>query len=96
MTSLTLPRSIGPRRQLLGVGLLLLVATLAFAALDHLFTEIEWHDVRAAFHAIPPLAIAACVLLTVLSYLALTLYDHLALRIIGSGIGWRSGGRWVP
>lgn len=90
MTSLTLPRSIGPRRQLLGVGLLLLVATLAFAALDHLFTEIEWHDVRAAFHAIPPLAIAACVLLTVLSYLALTLYDHLALRIIGSGIGWRT------
>ena len=27
---------------LLFVGLLLLVATLAFAALDHLFTEIEW------------------------------------------------------
>jgi phosphatidylglycerol lysyltransferase len=75
---------------MLGVALLLLVATLAFAALDHLFTEIKWHDVRAAFHAIPPLAIVACVLLTCLSYLALTLYDHLALRIIGSMIGWRT------
>ena len=90
MTSLTLPGTASGRRSLLGFALLLLIAALVFAALDHLFAEIQWHDVRSAFHAIPPFAIAACALLTGLSYLALTLYDHLALRIIGSAIGWRT------
>lgn len=90
MSSLALTGAANRHRHLLGFALLLLVAALAFTALDHIFTEIRWHDVRTAFHAIPPAAIAACALLTGLSYLALTLYDHLALRIIGSGIGWRT------
>ncbi|KQN04239.1 hypothetical protein ASE85_20810 [Sphingobium sp. Leaf26] len=90
MSSLALTGAASRHRHLPGFALLLLVAVLAFVALDHAFTEIHWHDVRAAFHAIPPAAIAACALLTGLSYLALTLYDHLALRIIGSTIGWRT------
>lgn len=90
MTSLTLPGTHSGRRPLLGLALLLLIAALVFAAIDHLFADIQWHDVRTAFHAIPPFAIAACALLTGLSYLALTLYDLLALRIIGSAIGWRT------
>lgn len=90
MTRLALPGVTGGRRPLLGLILLLLLVALAVAALDHLFSDIDWHDVRAAFHAIPPFAIAACTVLTGLSYFALTLYDLLALRIIGSRIGWRT------
>lgn len=67
---------------------LLLVTAIGFAALHHLMGAVRVRDVRAAFHAIPGWAIAASALLTVLSYLALTFYDHVALRILGRKIGW--------
>ncbi|MBZ9649655.1 bifunctional lysylphosphatidylglycerol flippase/synthetase MprF [Sphingobium sp. 3R8] len=90
MTDIALPVGISQYRRVLAIVVLLLVAALACIALDHLFAEIRWSDVRAAFQAIPPVAMIAAAVLTGLSYLALTLYDHLALRIIGSAVGWRT------
>ncbi|QGP81194.1 bifunctional lysylphosphatidylglycerol flippase/synthetase MprF [Sphingobium sp. CAP-1] len=77
-------------RPFLTVAALLLVTGLGVAALDHLLAGVKWADVRVAFRAIPASVIAASLLFTVLSYLALTLYDHLALRIIDRPIGWRT------
>ena len=74
----------------LAILALLLVTGVAFAALHELVGTVRVRDVRAAFHAIPDWAIAASALLTVLSYLALTFYDHVALRILGRRIGWRT------
>lgn len=75
-------------RASLAILALLLVTGLAFAALHHLLGAVRMRDVRGAFHAIPGWAIAASALLTLLSYLALTFYDHIALRILGRKIGW--------
>ncbi|WP_340266065.1 bifunctional lysylphosphatidylglycerol flippase/synthetase MprF [Sphingobium mellinum] len=75
-------------RTSLAILALLLVTGLAFAALHELLGAVRMRDVRAAFHAIPDWAIGASALLTLLSYLALTFYDHIALRILGRKIGW--------
>lgn len=75
-------------RPVLTVMAMLMVAGLGIAALDHLLAGMQWAQVRAAFHALPPAGIAASLVFTVLSYLALTFYDHLALRIIDRPLGW--------
>ncbi|MDO7836802.1 bifunctional lysylphosphatidylglycerol flippase/synthetase MprF [Sphingobium sp. HBC34] len=80
--------ALGRYRPALTVAAVLLVTGLGIAALDHLLAGVQWVQVRAAFHALPPAVIAASLLFTVLSYLALTFYDHLALRIIDRPIGW--------
>src|SRR5204862_8307651 len=47
-------------------------------------------DVRAAFYAIDPHQIGLSVLLTIASYIALTFYDVIALRVIGRPLRWRT------
>lgn len=78
------------RKALLSIAMMIGVTGLGFAALHHLLAEVRVHDFRTAFHAIAPMAIAASVVMTILSYLALTLYDHLALDIVGQRLKWRT------
>lgn len=78
------------RRRSLTIAALLLMMALGLAMVFHLLSEVHGHDLRAAIRAITPGAIAGALLLTILSYLSLTLYDHMALRIIGKRIAWRT------
>ncbi len=71
------------------IGFVLLLAALGFFALHRLLLEVHLHDVRAALHALKPWQIGAALGLTAASYLLLTLYDVLALRIIGKPLPWR-------
>ncbi len=77
-------------RRLLTALVVATVVALGFAALEHLAQEIRFADVRAAFHAVSYVQIAAALLLTAGSYIALTFYDFLALRIIGRPLPWRT------
>ena len=72
------------------IGFVLLLAALGFYALHRLLLEVHLHDVRAALHALQPWQIGAALGLTAASYLLLTLYDVLALRIIGKLLPWRT------
>lgn len=67
----------------LGVLIVLALIGLGFAALEHLTQEVRFADVRAAMHALSPHRIVLALLATAGSYLALTFYDLLALRVIG-------------
>ena len=73
---------------LAGVALSLLAV--ALAALDRLTHEVRLADVKAAIAALPPERIVLAVAFTALSYLALTFYDVIALRIIGRPLPWRT------
>lgn len=73
----------------LAAAVLLIVLALGFEALRAILAEVHLRDVRAALHAMSPVRIAAALSLTVASYLALTLYDSLALRTIGAKLPWR-------
>lgn len=77
-------------RRWLAVGAVLLLAALGFEALHVMLAEIRFKDVRQALHAISPARIGMALALTTVSYLALTLYDYLALRTIGSKLRWRT------
>ena len=66
------------------------LAALGFFALHHLLLEVHPRDVRRAFHALGTAQIIAAILLTIVSYLLLTLYDVLALRIIGKPLPYRT------
>jgi len=66
------------------------VVTLGFYTLHRLTGEIRYRDVRLALHAIPPGKMALALLLTAASYLALTFYDVLALRVVGRRLPWRT------
>ena len=72
------------------MALLLLMMGLGLAMVFHLLSEVHGHDLRGAIRAITPGALAGALALTILSYLSLTLYDHMALRIIGKRIAWRT------
>lgn len=74
----------------LQVGAVVAVAALAFAALHGLLHEVHWRDVRHAFRAIGLWQIAGALALTIGSYVMLTLYDVLALRIIGRPLPYRT------
>ncbi len=71
------------------IGVLLLAA-LGFAALSHLLHDVHLRDVKAAWHALSRLQLAAAIGLTIASYLTLTLYDVLALRAIGRPLPYRT------
>ena len=77
-------------RKPLAIASALGVLALGFAALHHLAQTVKFHDVRLAFHAIPSFSLGLALLLTTASYLALTLYDVLALRVIGRPLPWRT------
>jgi phosphatidylglycerol lysyltransferase len=76
-------------RRWLVVVAVAVVALLAFEALRLVLSEVHLKDVRQALHAVPPSRIAAALGLTVVSYLALTGYDSVALRAIGRPLPWR-------
>jgi uncharacterized membrane protein YbhN (UPF0104 family) len=63
---------------------------LALLALYHLAYDFNYDDVAAHISALPGSALAASVLLTALSYLALTGYDYLAIRYVGADLPWRT------
>ncbi len=77
-------------RTALAVALTLIVLTVGLAALHRLIIEIRLSDIRNALRDIQPIHIALCIGLTATSYLALTLYDFIALRIIGRPLPWRT------
>jgi phosphatidylglycerol lysyltransferase len=66
------------------------VAGIAFAALHLALAQVHLRDVRHALDALPRWRIAAALGLTALSYLALTGYDHVALRAVGKPLPWRA------
>jgi len=72
----------------------LLAGTVMFAlalfALYHLAYDFNYDDVAAHVSALPGSALAGSVLLTALSYLALTGYDYLAIRYVGADLPWRT------
>ncbi len=78
------------RRRLLEALGVVAVAALAFAALHSLAQEVHPRDIAAAFHALGWRQIAASLGLTATSYFLLTLYDVLALRIIGKPLPYRT------
>lgn len=71
-----------------GVALTLLVV--ALGALYRLTHEVHLKDVKAAVAALSPARLGLAATLTAASYLALTFYDVLALRIIGRPLPWRT------
>jgi phosphatidylglycerol lysyltransferase len=54
--------------------------------LRHLLAEYNLHDILARVHAIPGSALAAAVLLTLVGYACLTLYDVLGAHLVGAKI----------
>lgn len=66
------------------------VAILGLTALHALINEVHIRDIKAALHALHGWRIAAALGLTALSYFLLTLYDVLALRIIGKPLPYRT------
>ncbi|MFM6931445.1 MAG: bifunctional lysylphosphatidylglycerol flippase/synthetase MprF [Novosphingobium sp.] len=71
-------------------ALALLLAALGFYALHRLLLEVHLDDVGAALQALKPWQIGEAVAFTTISYLLLTLYDVLALKIIGKSLPWRT------
>lgn len=61
-----------------------------FAALEKLTQHIHYADVRSAAAALSCCQFTTALGLTALSYLALTFYDVLALRVIGRPLPWRT------
>lgn len=77
-------------RTALSLAAMLVLVALGFAAVQALTRELTFAAVRADLHALPTARIVAAIALTALSYLTLTLYDVLALRIIGRPLPWRT------
>ncbi len=77
-------------RVVLSVAAMLLLVALGVAAMEALTREMTFADVRGALDALSPGQVVAAVGFTALSYLMLTLYDVLALRIIGRPLPWRT------
>ena len=77
-------------RRALTVGTVLLLACLGFLALHRMIAEVHWRQLRYALHAIPSWRLAAALGLTCVSYLLLTLYDVIALRIVGKPLPYRT------
>jgi phosphatidylglycerol lysyltransferase len=76
-------------RRLVPIATALLLAGLAFVAIHALTREMRWKDVRHQVHALEAWRLLASLAFTALSYLALTFYDALALRIVGHRLPWR-------
>lgn len=77
----------GNRRVLLIVAAALL-GIVGFEALHLMLREVHLRDVRAAWAATPHWRILAALGLTAISYLALTGYDAIGLRVIGRPQPW--------
>ena len=69
-------------RAKLQLVLVALLAAVALGALHRLLHGIRFQDLRRAAAAVEGWRIAAALALTSLSYLALTIYDVVALRVV--------------
>ncbi|UXC90791.1 bifunctional lysylphosphatidylglycerol flippase/synthetase MprF [Sphingobium sp. RSMS] len=74
----------------LTVAVMLAVAALGLVALHGLLAEVRLKDIRHAVHLIAGWRLAAALALTAASYIALTFYDYVALRIVGRPLPWRT------
>ncbi|MFD2501907.1 hypothetical protein ACFSTI_27815 [Rhizorhabdus histidinilytica] len=70
--------------------LVVLLIAVGFAALHRLTAALRLQDILAAFDAIGPRQVVIAIGCTIVSYLALTFYDLLALRIIRRPLPWRT------
>ena len=77
-------------RRKVAVLALLVVVGAGFVALEQLTREISYAAVRAALRALPAGRVAFALGFTAASYLALTFYDVLALRVVGRPLPWRT------
>ncbi|KQM19453.1 bifunctional lysylphosphatidylglycerol flippase/synthetase MprF [Novosphingobium sp. Leaf2] len=77
-------------RRPLSLAVVIAVIALGFAALNALTHQVRYVDVRAAVHALSFTQIVLAVGFTAVSYLALTFYDYLALRVIDCKLPWRT------
>ncbi len=77
-------------RGALTIAVMLIVAALGLVALHTLLADVRLRDIRAAFHLISSEQVGMALALTIISYLALTFYDHVALRVIDRPLPWRT------
>lgn len=77
-------------RRLLITLAVLVVAGLGFAAVHTLTAELRLSEVRRAFDRVGWPQITLSIALTIASYLALTFYDTIALKVIGHPQRWRT------
>ena len=73
----------------LAAAVLLLVTAVALEAVHRLLAQVQLGHVRAAFHGFAAWQVTAALAFTAGSYFALTLYDMLALRVIGRTVRYR-------
>ncbi|WP_333572015.1 lysylphosphatidylglycerol synthase domain-containing protein [Sphingomonas sp.] len=69
---------------------MLLVLAVAAVALKRILAEISWADVRVAINGIAPWRIAAALGFTVASYVTLTGYDVVSLRLLRRKLRYRT------
>jgi uncharacterized membrane protein YbhN (UPF0104 family) len=69
----------------LGIVVSLVIATVAFLALTRALKGVDVNQVLTATQMVAPSSVALAVALVALSYGSLTLYDRLALQMIGRG-----------
>ncbi len=72
------------------VAVVLLLGALGLFALHGLLLEVHLHDVRTSLHGLKGWQLQAALGLTCASYLMLTLYDVLALKIVGRPLPWHT------
>ena len=77
-------------RLALGIAVGCVLITLSFVSLEKLTRDISFADVRHAVHTLSITQIVAALALSAGSYLALTFYDVLALRVVGHPQRWRT------
>ncbi|MCJ2184628.1 bifunctional lysylphosphatidylglycerol flippase/synthetase MprF [Novosphingobium sp. 1949] len=77
-------------RVALGTALVLVLIGLGLLALRALTHEITYDQLRQTLHALTLRQLLPAMALTALSYLALTFYDVIALRVIGRPLPWRT------
>ncbi len=77
-------------RGALTIAVMLIVAALGLVALHTLLADVRLRDIRVAFHLISSEQVGMALALTIVSYLALTFYDHVALRVIDRPLPWRT------
>lgn len=62
----------------------------AVVVLHHEVKIYHLHDIRHTLHAIPLSLLATCIVVTLLSYIALSFYDYLALEYAGEKLPYRN------
>jgi phosphatidylglycerol lysyltransferase len=67
---------------------MLVVVVIAIGALSHILRETSWNRIDTAVRRIGMQRLALSLVLTIVSYVVLTFYDVLALRIIGRDVAY--------